>query len=176
MARYRRRYYRRVYQRKRWATNIGVAQSRIMFAQGETTNMVYTTICQNSAQNANPTPVLLKVARIKLKGDLQAINVPAGTSISAVAYITFVPEGIDLGNGNNAYNLIANHPEYIMGWTQISLDSTNSFTVSTRLKRNLNSGDSICLIITSKTNHEHPVQASINYGIDCTFQYWTTSA
>ena len=173
-----RRSYRRMYPRKRWATNIGSLNTRVAFSSGQTSSVGSTLVCRNSNQTANPTPVLLKFGRCKCKIDVQPITIPTDSvnSLSLVAYLTFVPQGVNMGNSQPAYDLIKNHPEYIMGWQQISLDSPSSMTISSKLKRNLNSGDGIYLIFVAETNQEHPPQASIVYGLSCTYQFWTTSA
>lgn len=180
MARYYKykRYYKPVYPRKRWASNIGNLSTRITFSQGQTTSIGATDLCTNSAQTSTPTPVLLKFGRCKVKIDVNPITVSkeSANTISLVAYLTFVPQGYDLGQPNVAYNLIKNHPEYIMGWQQISLDSPGTMTISSKLKRNLNSGDSIYIIFIAGINNEHPPTASFIYGLSATYQFWTTSA
>nr|ANB82425.1 capsid protein [Porcine serum-associated circular virus] len=179
MARYYKykRYYQKVYPRKRWASNIGNLTTRIAFSQGQTSSVGSTVICSNSAQTATPTPVLLKFGRCKCKIDLQPVSIPTSSanSLSLVAYLTFVPQGVNMNESQVSYNLIKNHPEYVMGWQQISLDSTGSMSLTSKLKRNLNSGDGIYIIFVAGVNNEHPPQASIIYGISATYQFYTTS-
>lgn len=178
MARYyKKRYYRRIYPRKRWASNIGNFTSRILFQQGDLTKCGATQICTNALQTANPTPVLLKFGRCKIKVDVQPLVIPTTTvnSISLVAYLTFIPQGVNMNDSQIVYDLIKNHPEYIMAWQQISLDSPSSMTISSKLKRNLNSGDSIYVIFISGINNEHPQTETIIYGISATYQFYTTS-
>ena len=179
MARYYKykRYYKPVYPRKRWASNIGNLTTRIAFSAGQTSSVGSTEICSNAAQTATPTPVLLKFGRCKIKIDLQPITMPAtgANSLSMVAYLTFVPQGVNMGESQVAYNLIKNHPEYVMAWQQVSLDSPVTMTISSKLKRNLNSGDGIYIIFVAGVNNEHPPQASIVYGVSATYQFYTTS-
>lgn len=172
------RYYKPVYPRKRWASNIGNLTTRIAFSQGQTSSVGSTEICSNAAQTATPTPVLLKFGRCKCRIDLQPITMPTtgSNSLSLVCYLTFVPQGVNMSDSQTAYNLIKNHPEYVMAWQQISLDSPGTMSLTSKLKRNLNSGDGIYLIFVAGTNPEHPPQASIVYGLSATYQFWTTSA
>ena len=180
MARYYKykRYYKPVYPRKRWASNIGNITTRIPFSAGQTQSIGSTTICTNSAQSSNPTPVLIKFGRCKCKIDVQPITMPAtgANTLSLVAYLTFIPQGVDMTSPQVAYDVVKNHPEYVMGWQQISLDSPSSMSITSKLKRNLNSGDSVQIIFIGGVNNEHPPQASIVYGLSCTYQFWTTSA
>ena len=84
-------------------------------------------------------------------------------------YVVYVPQGMPVDN-----LLIQQHPEYILGWTQISLDSGNSFSFSSTLKRNLNSGDSISIVFL--VNSVNSVAATRNFNFYYTCQFWTSTA
>ena len=70
--------------------------------------------------------------------------------------------------------LLSNHPEYLLCWTSVSLDSGSTFSMTSTLKRNLNSGDGIYLLFSFDTT-QTPSQP-IQYNVFYTAQFWTTSA
>lgn len=166
---YRRTYAKRVYPRKRWASNIKEGSSVLTIPT--TTNVVQQVVdlCTNSTDSSTPNPVLIKFGRIKLKGDIRYSDKNAASFTSGTIYAIYVPEG-----ASPTYNLVTQHPEYILGWTCISMDSGNSFSLTTALKRNLNTGDRICLIFRVNTV-SNPSQ-EITYVLYYNCQYWTTSA
>ena len=158
-----------MYPRKRWASNIKSDVASLSLLTTTTSSFVTSVVCQNASQSSTPTPVIVKFARLKLKGDIRFSATNVSQFTSGMVYAVFVPEG----NSLNA-DLVANHPEYILGWTVLSMDSGNSFSLTSTLKRNLNSGDSIRLLWTIDTTTT-PSQ-NITYNFYYTLQYWTTSA
>lgn len=160
----RRRYYRRpvrvVAAKKKWATNIIQKD----FAYPTVSEL----LVENSAQNASPTPVVLKVGNFKIRGDGTA------TASGAVnVFLLYLPES--WGTTETDLNsVVLSHPEWIMGWTTLNINRNssssgseiNNFSISTRLKRNLNSGDKVLLFI-------QPIGNSINFNIAFTCQFWT---
>ena len=165
---YRRSYVKRVYPRKRWASNIFTKNNLVTLGNGEKTAWIFTSICDNSTQNSTPTPTLLKFGRLKLKGDIRTDVASNNNFVSGIMYVVYLPEGFNVGP-----DLIKQHPEYILGWTQISLDSGNTFSFSSPLKRNLNSGDKIILMFT--IDSVNSVQAVRNFNFYYTAQFWTAS-
>ena len=166
---YRKYYAKRVYPRKRWASNIKQDTVIVPLPTNATSVHEHVLLCQNSAQTSTPTPVVLKFGRLKLKGDIRfsATNVAQFTSVNV--YVVFVPQGNTLDT-----TLISNHPEYVIGWTVCSLDTGSSFSLTTTLKRNLNSGDSVQVLFV--VNSTQPPSQVINYNFVYTAQFWTTSA
>lgn len=170
-----RRYYRRrtvvVRPKKKWASNM--ATGRLSNGSGGNPTSV---LVANAVQTSTPTPIILKVGNIKLQGDASVGN-SSGTLLlpNLVVIVFYLPEGIDL-TATTAGTVAAQHPEWIMAWkmidTQISTSGSNlgtsSFTVSSRLKRNLNSGDRVCIgyMLDSTSSG---VSIYLNY----TAQYWT---
>ena len=109
-------------------------------------------IAQNSQAVAVPAPSLITVGNIKVKGDVYIPNVTITSANYCFVAITYVPEGITLSNSGDVGSFWEKHAEYCMGWTVIALgtgadDSTNSFTISSRLKRRLQAGDRIVLML-----------------------------
>ena len=109
---YRKYYAKRVYPRKRWASNIKSDTVVIPLNTNATSAEDTVLLCQNSAQTSTPTPVILKFGRLKIKGDIRfsATNVAQFTSVNV--YVVFVPQGNTLNT-----TLISNHPEYVMGFS-----------------------------------------------------------
>ena len=166
---YRRSYVKKVYPRKRWCSNIKSATLNIVLRNTGTSAHDTYLVCANSPVGSTPNPVILKFARFKLKGDVRFSSPTAGSITSGMLYAVFVPEGNELN-----YDLISAHPEYVLGWTYLSMDSGNSFSITSSLKRNLNSGDKVSLYFAIDTTMS-PAQ-DIGFGFFFTMQYWTTSA
>ena len=120
-----RRSYKRIYPRKRWASNILTKNVLLTIDAGSKTTWVFTGLVSNSSQTEVPTPSLLKFGRCKIKGDIRTDVANNNNFVSGIMYIVFLPEGFNL-----TPDLISNHPEYIIGWTQLSLDSDNTFSFS----------------------------------------------
>lgn len=176
---YRRRYTRVVKNKKRWATNMIKASSSIQCtAQGAAAEI---TLVQNAAQSGVPTPVIVKTGNFKLQFEYQFASAGSGTTngMQIAAYIVYVPELTGtLADYTASSNFLLAHPEYIMGMKLIDVGnvsgSTNVTTMSSRLKRNLNSGDKVCLIIQGKLADGST--AAVQGYINILGQYWTTTA
>lgn len=165
----RRRWYRRyprvVAAKKKWATNI---------IQSSVTLSGVAEICKNSVQSASvsPTPVILKCGNFRVQGDVlfAVTDISSNRPINLNFFLIFCPEGVAANN-----SLIGNHPEWIIGWKSIDVGIANtnqnaqggtSFSLTTRLKRNLNSGDRIIGILQT---------TDTGIAANCTFtaQFWT---
>lgn len=159
-----------MYPRKRWASNIKNFTTTVTIPQQANGGYNTVVLCENSTQTATPTPTILKFGRLKIRGDVR-YTVTGGVQVytSAIMYVVFVPQGNTLN-----IDLIENHPEYILGWTTLSMDGGNTFSLSSALKRNLNSGDSIQVYIGANTVTTSTAQMSFNFFYNC--QFWTTSA
>lgn len=158
----RRYYYRRVVRPKqKWAIN-----NVSCFINSDTTsaenigsngyfrfqNVVINGIDSVAAPASSPPPPVIKTGRFRLKGTL---GVVFPETYSVTLFIAFVPQGFDLATGvlNNSppgksllNNVFYHHPEWVIGWTRKDYSSTsqsNEISITSRLKRNLNSGDRI---------------------------------
>lgn len=171
MARYYKykRAYKKVYPRKRWASNMFTRNTLVTLASGSKGAFETETLCVNSAQNTTPTPVLIKFGRVKVKGDVRTDVAADNNYVSGIMYVLFCPQGMTIDS-----TLIDNHPEYVIGWTQISLDSGNTFSFTSSLKRNLNSGDKIAIMF--QVNSVNSTSNARNFNFYYTAQFWTTSA
>ena len=160
-----------MYPKKRWASNIISANTTVNVGVGQSGGNETYSICTNSLQTATPTPVLVKFGRLKISGDVRFTDNSYSLYSSCILYAMFVPQGSTLSS-----DLIQQHPEYLLGWTTISMDSGSAFTLTSSLKRNLNSGDSIQLYFGVNINGNVVGQNSLNYNFFYNVQYWTTSA
>lgn len=162
------RYYRKIYPKKRWASNIKSDTVNLSLGTSATSVSKDELLCRNALQTDYPTPVILKFGRLKLKGDIRFSQTNVSQFTSAMVYCLFVPQGT-----SSSIQLISDHPEYLLGWTSVSLDTGSTFSMTTTLKRNLNSGDNIVLLFSINTTQTPSQQ--ITYNVFYTAQYWTTS-
>lgn len=153
MARYRTRVRKTVYvkPKKRWATNILSFNKSFEGAEG--LFAATQVLVENSTQNSSPTPTIVKTGNFKIQGDC-TVSGSSNAVIGISMYVIYVPEGITITSPTSAQNLISAHPEWILAWKFIaanrlsssSTENVDAFSFSSRLKRNLNSGDTIQLI------------------------------
>lgn len=162
MARYRR--YRRTIVRapkKKWASNMIPISSNLTNVNISTDpqNPHYVLfgtalLAENKTETTSPTPVIIKTGNFRAQIDAWG----SLTSTSPmVVYIVYIPEGFGIDAAGATIAMIRAHPEWVMGWKigdasgwyatsgQADIDFAK-LTVSSRLKRNLNSGDKIYLV------------------------------
>lgn len=193
-----RRYYRSrvryIKPKKRWASNIAKDPFRFPTEIGVGTPRgltVYsgsaTVLVANSVQNSSPTPTIIKTGNFKIQGNFTQLGNLSNTDLTygCTLYIMYVPQGFNISDTNVMRSLVADHPEWIMAWSLLDtnaatngLTSLNKFSCSTRLKRNLNSGDRICAIFLSSLVYLGPNEAltaaqttTLTGDIEC--HYWT---
>lgn len=174
-----RRYYRRSRTivrapRKKWASNMKIRYL--------TTDEPVSILAENSSTNSTPTPIILKVGNFKVQGDV-SLNMSTGhpgvLAPSVIVIVFYLPEGVSV-SGTTAATVVSQHPEWIMAWKQLDLGvavpntsgylAGGSFSVSSRLKRNLNSGDKVCIAcLTDITGTGGTIAVKVN----CTSQFWT---
>lgn len=161
MARYyRRRTYTRVVRpKKKWGSNMIGIDMTVANPSGSTSDSGYfaSTLAANKTESNAPTPVVVKTGNFKLQADLYSFNQSGSVSgrPEVKCFIVFVPQGMEPTTYTAAAGIINNHPEWIMAWKvvdtgAVGLNATvdfNRFAMSSRLKRNLNSGDSILCIL-----------------------------
>lgn len=196
-----RRYYRSrvryVKPRKRWASNIAKDPFRfpVTLQTGTPRGLpVYygsaSVLVANSVQNSSPTPTIIKTGNFKIQGNFQQL---ASASVSdntyaCTLYIMYVPQGFDISDANVMRSLVADHPEWIMAWSLLDTNATNSssttaltkFSCSSRLKRNLNSGDRICAIFLASLTYMGSSETAtstqtVTLSGDLECHYWTCS-
>ena len=156
MARYYRRRYTRTIVRapkKKWATNIIQLSGTPQF-DGNNSFHYQFQLCSNKTETTSPSPVIIKTGNFKVQFDL-TVNVNAAGVVNARAFVCFVPQGVPTTTALDLQNITANHPEWILAWRQLDFGNANAagsvdtsvVKFSSRLKRNLNSGDAVLFFI-----------------------------
>lgn len=141
-----RRYYRSykknyVSGKKKWAPYLkDVTPATVQIPAGSVSGGVATCVL-NSPQDATPTPTIIKVKHCKVSFDFQSsIYFKQG-----FVCLCFVPQGVTA-----SYLTPIQHPEWLLAWRGIETGSDGLLgrliNLSSPLARNLNSGDSICII------------------------------
>lgn len=175
MARYYRRRYRTIVRapKKKWASNI---QNTFVQTTGDATKQFgEKTLTLNSTNDTYPTPVILKTGNVKVQGDYRVVTSSTGGHAEVSLYVVFIPQGTPLTTAVQAEQVIQNHPEWIMSWRYLgdnqssstNVENNDRFSFSSRMKRNLNSGDSVRLLCI--VNGSSLTSVSVNF----TAQYWT---
>lgn len=150
--------YKRIYPKQKWAINtiqndfsVGVASSNNFSISGST--LIENPSRNNtSGQSVNSASSILKCAHIKVKG---VITSGMLASQSILISLMYCPEGITPFLNNASLDTIGStifysHPEWIIAWTRMDYSNAaqkNEFYLTSRLKRNLNPGDTIRLIV-----------------------------
>ena len=173
---YRRRTYRRSYPRKKWASNIGNSEVTLT-VPGNSSYAAGAAFAMNPAQSPASVSNSFVVKNIKLSieaiVDGSVINYHLNQLIAAIMY---VPQGYTVGP-----NILTEHPEWIMAVKYIgdgmtvdintTVNRFKPFTVSSRLSRRLQTGDSIQLVLFAQNS------SSQNDSVTFRFlaQWWTRS-
>lgn len=175
MARYYRRRYRTIVRapKKKWASNI--KQIGTVTTGDATYQYSVTTLVTNSTESSSPTPVIVKTGNFKIQGDYTYKTTAAASSVGVSLYVVFLPQGVAVTDYTAASTVVKNHPEWIMAWRYLGYNASNTastqsadgFSFSSRLKRNLNSGDSVALICIATGTTITSVT------IEGMAQYWT---
>lgn len=183
MARYyRKRSYTRVVRpKKKWATNIVNLFNNDATFGTDGTFIIPKLIASNKKEDTAPSPVIIKTGNFKVQFDL-TVNVGAAGVVAATAYIIFIPEGYvtDTASVTAAQwsTIIESHPEWLLLWRELDLSNANAagsvdtsiIRASSRLKRNLNSGDKIYFVLLGSGDFTG-VQTRASLRGAC--QYWT---
>lgn len=110
-----------------------------------------TVVCTNStridsaASSVTSAAQVLKTGRWKFKGLLTNVT----TSFNYLIYLAYLPEGYtqDVSVGfNEGQDVFYRHPEWVLAWTRkdyVAVEQSNEVSLTSRLKRNLNTGDRI---------------------------------
>lgn len=150
------------------------------FSQVQNRFIAFYDFVRNTPDTVHPAPPKIKVKRVNVEGvfgvydPAQQVYSP-GLLLVAEAIIMYIPQIVvsSLSSGEASetresffVQLVADHPEWIMGRKYIPVDfisgvpsirKATPFKLSTYLSRNLNSGDSIMLIM-AVTSHGSAVQ------------------
>nr|WCD56400.1 MAG: capsid protein [Cressdnaviricota sp.] len=121
-------------------------------------------ICGNDSITSSGTGTVIKVGNFKTAVTYTPSD-PIPSSFAYV-YLMYVPEANTTTYGPD---LPQKHPEWVMAWKAFNpgITGAQSTTMSSRLKRNLNPGDAICILTV--VNNGSPVAAQL--GLQCNTQY-----
>lgn len=164
MARYYRRRTRTIVRapRKKWASNFMDVNMEVTNSGSLAADVqVNKVLAVNKSESTSPTPVIIKTGNFKLQGDYYIANTGAAVdqyTVTGMLYVIYLPEGIEFTTPASAQQIVTNHPEWILGWRVIDFSVTTleqyqaqdvtKVSLTSRLKRNLNSGDKIyCLVM-----------------------------
>lgn len=153
----RRYYYRRTIRPKqKWAINnvdVRILPNQQVTISGNNNAFYYQIVAANasrvstgsgdSATAITSSAQILKTGRFKFKGCIPN----AQNYFSFTVFIAYVPEGYTFTTGSvSDQNIFYQHPEWVIGWTRkdyASVSQSNEISITSRLKRNLNTGDGI---------------------------------
>ena len=181
-----RRYtYRRKYSykpRKKWNSNWNSDDMNLNIPDISTTS-AYTKAITNTQLIINPidettraSTCIVKVKNVKVQLCTSGIPDPSSLSVYTMQVaIVFCPEGITPSS-----DILERHPEWLMAYKMLTIDASTTipinFSISSRLARNLNSGDTIYLtVIARRVSGETVTQPQTGLIMPCyyTVQYWT---
>lgn len=131
----------------KWSPHILIQPMTIEAAQGEFAS--YQLIAKNSTDTSVPVPSVIKVKNFRVSIDTSAASQSTSGLSYINAYLMYVPEGITLNT-----DTIKNHPEWIISWkgiNNLAHNDKDNTVLTSRLSRNLNSGDGIYLIFAGYT-------------------------
>lgn len=176
---YRRRSVRVVKPKKRWASQLKGFQIGPLNVGTTTPVAGITTLVENSVETATPTPVIVKTGNFKVQGDCYISSTTQAALIEMMLYVIYLPQGVSPTSGETATALVESHPEWILSWKCIDMNtvgqqSVNGFSFSSRLKRNLNSGDQVAILAVGRAGTGATANISVYVHGNC--QFWTTSA
>ena len=133
-------------------------------------------LIENPTQDNGVSTSIVKVKNVKVQLSTTGVTDASGLSIySMQVAILFAPEGFTPN-----IDMMERHPEWIMAYKLLTIDASSTipinFSISSRLARNLNSGDAIYLVsIIRRASAETATQAQTGLIIPCfyTVQFWT---
>ena len=181
MPRYRR--YRRTIVRapkKKWATNIISLNGGVETGTGNGHFSFWKMLAENKTETSSPIPVIVKTGNFKVQFDM-IMNVGSSGVISASAFVLFIPQGVlteTTANYDTVESVVKNHPEWIMSWRQLDFGNANQagsvdtsvVKFSSRMKRNLNSGDAVVFTILGTGDFSG---VSFKSSVNGMAQFWT---
>ena len=155
--------------KKRWASIMKSTSYGTNLTSGQSNQVNSHDLVVNSTDSATPTPIVVKTGNFKLYGTTNTSI--ASTDIyklyNVTAYVMYCPQGYTYTTLLD----ITNHPEYIMGRSTFRFvpGENCSCSLSSRLKRNLNSGDKVCLVL--HTAKDSALTGTLNIYLN--WQYYT---
>lgn len=155
--------------RVKWSPHMEAHSDELLISGN--TQSVAIAIAANNSDSHIPTVPVVQVTRINVQAQLGSGQLPG---MDWYAYLMFVPENTTLASTSQWLSYIYAHPEYLMARKIVESDNASDNTsvalnMSTRLKRNLNSGDTIYLFLVARVigsvsgSKTLPIHAEISY-------------
>lgn len=135
----------------KWSPHMETVDYTVTLSSGSNFTFYPHVVAANATDSHLPSVPVVQVTRINFQGQLGT----AGTAnLDWFAYLMYIPEGMDAGLAtvDNWIAFINQHPEYIMNRRIIepgdtANNTTATISMQTRMKRNLNSGDQVVLLL-----------------------------
>lgn len=151
------RYYRtkRVYPKQKWLpVNNEIVIGPFASLNANSYAVMYKILTQNEVRTTTDGggnisgASIVKTGRFKFKGTVFQV---AGADVTHLIGLAYIPEGYTIpqtssSNDNIGECFFYRHPEWILAWTRMDYNNAaqrNEFSLSSKLKRNLNTGDQI---------------------------------
>lgn len=172
----------RTYPKQKWSINTVQLGFNAPLVAASSFSVQSGSVVENPSRNGvsgaavNTPSSILKCSHIKLKGVFNA-GMIAGQS--ALLMLMYCPEGINPNLANTSTDNIGSsiffaHPEWVMAWNRMDYSDAgqkNEFSLTSRLKRNLNPGDSIRFIVyninTTNTGNVSPIYVTATASYCC---------
>jgi len=129
-------------QKKKWASYMKELTPANVTIQAGQVGGGFASCVINSSQDSTPTPTIIKVKYCKCAFDFSS----SVLFNQGFVCLMFVPQGV-----TPTINSPIQHPEWVMAWRGMEIDASGTakgtqVMLSSRLSRNLNSGDSIIML------------------------------
>lgn len=176
-----RRYYRsrRTIPRQKWSINLSNVAATVPAANASSYSVAQVNLVNNPGRNATSgatqvaSSAILKTSRVRFKGVISS-SMQAGQS--AIVAIMYLPElinssGTNVGVESLGLSVFYCHPEWIMAWSRLDYTNAaqrNEISLYSRLKRNLQPGDRIALIIMN-VNYSSSAGAAMDIAGTCQY-------
>ena len=135
--------YRKSYRKHKWSPVLVNISGDLLTIPGNSNSGWSISLCANASNTTTaPTATVIKTGNFKVSFEIEQGGTPS-SSTTGRAFIVFVPQGV-----TPTKDWPQQHPEYIMAWRSVQVGGDASIsTISSKLKRNLNSGDEVYLIV-----------------------------
>ena len=138
--------------KKEWASYMKASSAGPLTVPVSGSGYLGTDLVANSTETATPTPTIIKCKHFKVSIDTYVNSAGYVVAGPLVAYLMYVPQGYTLSTSTPI-----DHPEWVLSWRSIDTSETtpleNTYhdvvTMTSSLSRNLNSGDTIKLILVA---------------------------
>lgn len=155
--------------RVKWSPHMEAYSDELLISNN--LQSVVIAIAANNNDSHIPAVPVVQVTRINIQAQLGSGQL---SGMDWYAYLVFIPENTTLSSTSQWIDYIYAHPEYLMARKIVesdnAMDNTSvALSMSTRLKRNLNSGDKIYLLLVARVlgtvsgSKTLPIHAEVTY-------------